>query len=104
MRKNIGMNSIIYVVFAALIGIIEVVTLLMLIRAILSWFPVADRSSKVMSFIYMVTDAVIYPVRRLLDRFESLKRSPIDISFLVTYILLHIVQIILRSLMTSLIG
>ena len=102
MHKKSCMIIFLYVLFAVLIGVIETVTLLMLIRAILSWFPVADRSSKLMSFLYMVTDAVLYPVRRFLDRFESLKSSPIDISFIVTYLLLHTVQAFLGSLMTSL--
>ncbi len=45
------MQSLIYVIFTVLNGAIEIVTLLMLIRAILSWFPIVDRSSKIMSFI-----------------------------------------------------
>ena len=96
------MRVLLYVALAVLNGLIEILTLLMLIRAILSWFPVADRSSKIMSFLYMVTDAVVYPVRKVLDRFESLKRFPIDVSFLATYILLHLVQAFLGSLMSSL--
>ena len=96
------MSIILYVVLAVLNGLIEIVTLLMLIRAILSWFPVVDRSSKIMSFIYMVTDAVTSPVRSVLDRFDSLRNFPIDISFLATYVLLHLVQIFLGSLMSSL--
>ena len=86
-----------YIVFYSLNGAIEIVTLLMLIRAVLSWFPVVDRSSKIMSFIYMVTEAVISPVRRFLSRLPSVSRFPIDISFLATYLLLHLVQIVLSS-------
>lgn len=92
------MQSLIYVIFTVLNGAIEIVTLLMLIRAILSWFPIVDRSSKIMSFIYMVTEAVISPVRKVLWRFDSVRRFPIDISFLVTYILLHLIQVMLGSI------
>ena len=91
------MRILIYIVFIFLNAAIEIITLLMFIRAILSWFPVVDRSSKIMSFIYMVTEFFISPVRRFLDRFPSLRRFPIDISFLVTYLLLHLVQIIISS-------
>ena len=96
------MSAFLYVVLAVLNGLIEILTLLMLIRAILSWFPVADRSSKIMSFLYMVTDIVVSPVRRVLDRFDSLKNFPIDISFLAAYVILHLVQAFLGSLMSSL--
>ena len=92
------MRSIFYVVVTVLNGAIEIVTLLMFIRAILSWFPIVDRSSNIMSFIYMITEAVISPVRSFLARFEFTRRSPIDLSFIVTYLLLHLVQVILVSL------
>ena len=91
------MRILIYIVFTVINGAIEILTLLMLIRAILSWFPVVDRSSKIMSFIYMVTEAAISPVRRFLDRFDFVKRFPIDLSFLATYILLHGIQVLLSS-------
>lgn len=92
------MRAVTYVVFTVLNGAIEIITLLMFIRAILSWFPIVDRSSKIMSFIYMITDVVTTPVRMFLERFDSVRRFPIDLSFLVTYILLHLIQTILISL------
>ncbi len=46
----------------------------------------------------MVTEAVISPVRKVLWRFDSVRRFPIDISFLVTYILLHLIQVMLGSI------
>ena len=91
-----------HVTLSVLIIAIEIITMLMLIRAILSWFPVADRSSKFMSFVYMLTDPVIRPVKSVLERFPSTGRFPIDISFLVTYILLHLIQTALVSLRLSL--
>ena len=78
-------------------GAIEIITLLMFIRAILSWFPGIDRSSKIMRYLYMITEAVISPVRKFLDRFPSVRSFPIDLSFLVTYLILHFIQILLSS-------
>jgi|GEM_PF-1351173 YggT family protein len=92
------MRIVFYIAFTVLNGAIEIVTLLMFIRAILSWFPLVDRSSKIMSFIYMVTEFVISPVRHVLNKFDSVRRFPIDLSFLVTYLLLHFVQVMLVSL------
>lgn len=92
------MRIILYVAVSCINGAIGIITLMMFIRAILSWFPIADPSSGIMRFIYAVTEAVISPVRRFLDRFPSVSSFPIDISFLVTYLLLHLVQTVLVSL------
>ena len=96
------MRSFVYIFLVFINASIEIITLLMFIRAILSWFPVIDRSSKIMSFIYMVTEAVISPVRRLLERFPSLSSFPLDVSFLVTYLLLHAVQFAVTSMLRML--
>ena len=62
--------------------------LLLLARAILSWFPPSGRPGPVRTFIVTVTEFAIAPVRSVLDRFEFARRSPIDLSFLVTYLLI----------------
>ena len=45
----------------------------------------------------LCTDVVTMPARRFLDRFDSVRRFPIDLSFLATYILLHLIQAVLIS-------
>ena len=92
------MHILFYIIVRALGGIIEIITLLMFVRAILSWFPVVDRSSNIMRFIYMVTAAVISPVRKVIDKLGFARNFPIDISFLVTYLILHLIQVFLFSL------
>ncbi len=73
---------------------LSILQFLMMIRAIMSWLPF-DEESNVVSFIMMVTEPVIMPVRMLLDRFEWVHELPIDISFLVAFILLSILQMLL---------
>ena len=92
------MHVFFFVIVKVISGIIEIITLLMFVRAILSWFPVVDRSSNIMSFIYMITESVISPVRRVIDRLGFACSSPIDISFLATYLILHLIQVFLLSL------
>ncbi len=66
---------------------------LMFVRAILSWFPPSSgRPGPVRAFIITVTEFAIAPVRALLDRFEFTRRSPIDIPFLVTFLLLSMLS------------
>lgn len=56
----------------------------MFARAILSWFPMGW--GKLEEFLYSVTEPVITPVRNLLGN-TSLGGLPIDLSFLITYVL-----------------
>lgn len=96
------MESIFYVIFKFIDVCIDVVMILMFIRAVMSWFPGAGSGLKVTQFIYMVTELFISPVRKFMSRFSSVRNMPIDLSFLVTYILLGLVQAIVLSVSYSL--
>ncbi len=65
----------------------------MLARAILSWFPM--NSNKFSDFIYSITEPFIYPVRMLFDKMGWFSGLPIDIAFLVTYLLISIILVFL---------
>ena len=83
-----------YVVAMVASLLISVIQTLMLIRAVLSWFPVND-ASPFIRFIYGATEPFILPVRALLDRFSFFRSMPIDMSFLFTFLILSF----LRSLL-----
>ena len=64
----------------------------MLLRAILSWFPIDNRF---VDFLHNVTEPFIYPIRRLFERLGWFQGIPIDISFMVSYLLLSLVTMLL---------
>ena len=68
------------------------IQLAMLLRAVLSWFPLENRF---IDFLHNVTEPFIYPVRRLFERFGWFQGLPIDISFMVSYILISVVMMLL---------
>ena len=68
--------------------------LCMLIRAILSWFPIKD-GNPILLFVTMVTEPIVAPIRALFDHFGWFRNIPIDISFFVAYILLSIVSTVI---------
>ncbi|MBE6618665.1 MAG: YggT family protein [Ruminococcaceae bacterium] len=77
--------------------ILSLLQFLMLARAVMSWF-VRDEGSKIYDFLYYATEPAVYPVRWLLGKFGlSGDSMMIDISFLVTVILLSLVQIFLPA-------
>ncbi len=82
-------------IFSRLVGsLIGILQILMLVRAILSWFPI-DEDSTLNRFVISVTEPIIVPVRIFLDRFEFVRNMPIDISFMVAYLLLIVIQMLL---------
>ena len=50
---------------------------------------------KISDFLYSVTEPFIYPVRMLFEKMNWFSGLPIDISFLVTYMLITVVLIFL---------
>ncbi len=77
--------------------VLSILQLLMLLRAILSWMPL-DEDSDIVTFIYMMTEPVIFPVRSLTERFGLFEGSPIDVPFFISFLLLSMVQILLPSI------
>jgi YggT family protein len=63
----------------------------MLIRAVLSWFPI-DEENPILRFVRLVTEPLIAPIRALFDRMGWFRNFPIDISFLVAFLLLSFVN------------
>ena len=86
------MRSLLYVFSRTIVLLLDAVQLMMLIRAILSWFPPNSKENVIRNFVYTVTEFFIAPVRAFLDRFDWVRRTPLDISFLVTSILLSLLS------------
>ena len=84
------MANILYIVKSVIYTAIGALQMAMFARAILSWFP--GVGGRLEEFLYTITEPFIEPVRALLDRVEALRSLPIDISFLVTFILLSMIQ------------
>ena len=90
------MNYFIYFIVYFVYGIIAILQLLMLARAVMSWFIQDDGPSRIYDFLYYATEPAIYPVRRLLHKLGlDGDGMMIDISFLVTVMILSVVQLIL---------
>ena len=87
------------VLSSTVILMIGAIQLCMFITAILSLVsPPTGNVGPIRGFLMTVSDYVTYPVRRFLERFEWARRSPIDLSFLITYLLLSLLSTILSLL------
>lgn len=74
----------------SLISVISLFQFVMLVRAVCSWFPKV-RVTKFFRILHVITEPVISPMRDLLFKISFLRRLPIDLSFLATYLFLELV-------------
>lgn len=90
------MQQIIYVITGVVNCFIVALQFLMIARALVSWLPMGE-DSPIGRFLYTITEPVVMPVRMVLERFESVKNMPIDISFFVAMMLLIVIQMMLPN-------
>ena len=83
------MNYALHIVATVVVTLLSVIQLAMLIRAILSWFPMDDNGFT--NFLYGITEPIIYPIRSLFARMNWFQQSPLDMSFMVTFLLLSVI-------------
>ena len=87
------MNYALHIVATVVVSLLTVIQFAMMIRAILSWFPMDDNAFT--NFLYGLTEPVIYPVRALFVRMNWFQQTPLDMSFLVTFLLLSVLTTLL---------
>lgn len=66
-------------------------------RAILSWID-PDMSFRVSAFLYTLTEPVIRPIRALCQKKNWFQRTPIDMPFMITVLLVFVAQMILGAI------
>ncbi|MBQ9804984.1 MAG: YggT family protein [Clostridia bacterium] len=85
------MDLFLFVLKYTVTAIIDVLLIAMFVRAITSWFD-PMREGKLSMFLLMLTEPVIFPIRALCDRMNWFEGMPIDIPFLLTVLVLSILQ------------
>ena len=78
-------------IFYLLNAVLYVFDILLLVRAVCSWFQSA-RQSAVYRFAYTVTEPILRPIRDWLYKFEWARRCPIDVSFLIVILLVNVLS------------
>ncbi len=71
---------------------------LLVFRALVSWFP-QIQASRIGELLYMLTEPMVAPCRRLLSRFQALNTMPLDFSPLLAFFILIVVQRLLYALL-----
>jgi YggT family protein len=75
---------------------LEVISYMLIARMLLSWFP-QIRASRFYEILVQLTEPLLSPVRKLLSR-TKMATMPFDISVIVVYLIIMILQMILVQL------
>ncbi len=77
-----------------LLALIRVCELLLVARAIISWFP-SFHNSPIVGLLYSLTEPLLAPIREWLQKIPALQGFPFDFSILVVFLLLDILRMII---------
>ena len=85
-----------YLLSSSVSVLLSLLTFAMFIRVILSFIPAAEEW-RFTDAVYYISELAVAPVRAVIGRFSWVQALPIDISFLVTYILIAVLQTVLPT-------
>jgi uncharacterized protein YggT (Ycf19 family) len=72
--------------------ILSAISFAMLLRVILSFFVQEPESNRFYVFVFLITEIFLTPVRFILDKLGIGKNSPFDMSFIIGYLLLIVIE------------
>lgn len=73
--------------------LLSAIHLAMTLRAILSWFPIEP--NKFTQFLDVVTEPVVYPIRKLFEKMNWFQGIPLDMSFMTSFMIITILILVL---------
>ncbi|HCH68201.1 MAG TPA: hypothetical protein DEV98_06120 [Clostridiales bacterium] len=80
-------NIVLYILSNTVVTLLSAVEFLLLVRAVLSWVA-PDSDHPVSNAVFTVTDWILAPMRALLDKTGWFQNSMIDMSYLLTILVL----------------
>ena len=89
----------VYILVRFLVLFLDVILVAMFVRAVLSWFSMGNGMSPLGYFLFIVTEPIILPVRILCARFGWFQGVPLDMSFLITTMLLSVTNVLLTNML-----
>ncbi|MBQ8275652.1 MAG: YggT family protein [Clostridia bacterium] len=85
------MPEFLYVVASFVDVLLTVMYFALFARAISTWLPL-DEDGPIVSFLYMITEPVVMPIRAVLENFEFFQNSPLDFSTFIAMLLVLVLQ------------
>lgn len=74
-----------------LLAFLDVLMVLLFFRMLVSWLPV-DEDNRLVQMLYVLTEPALIPMRSLFARMGWFQNTPIDMSFMVTVLILSVLR------------
>lgn len=87
-------------VYRAINGVLFAFEMILVARAVLSWFPVS-RNNRFIDLLYAITEPVLSPIRNMLSKssiFNNSMLSMMDFSPIVAFLLIEVIRNVLFSI------
>ncbi|EGD47184.1 protein of unknown function YGGT [Ruminiclostridium papyrosolvens DSM 2782] len=87
-------------VYRAINGVLFAFEMILVARAVLSWFPVS-RNNRFVDLLYAITEPVLSPIRNMLSKssiFNNSMLSMMDFSPIVAFLLIEVIRNVLFSI------
>ena len=90
------MNIGVYLVLQSALLFVDVIDIAMLARMLMSFIMMGEQNG-ITTFLYVITEPVIMPVRALCSRLGLFRGLPFDMPFFITSVFLMVVSIALQA-------
>ena len=90
------MNIGVYLVLQSALLFVDVIDIALLARMLMGWIMMGEQNG-ITSFLYVITEPVIMPVRALCNRLGLFRGLPFDMPFFITAVLLMVISIALQA-------
>jgi len=90
------------ILIVALDKLLWVIQIALVIRAILSWIPNLPRDNPFIVLLDQITEPMLSPIRRMIERSSFGRNSMLDLSPLILYLLIEAVRRILFDILRGL--
>ena len=87
------LSVVLHVFTGTVCVILSAIQLAMTARAILSWFPIEP--NKFITFLNVITEPVVYPIRKFFEKMNWFQNIPLDMSFMTAFIIISILLLLL---------
>ncbi len=87
-------------VYRAINGVLFAFEMVLVARAVLSWFPIS-RNNKFVDLLHAITEPVLSPIRNMLNRssiFNNSMLSMMDLSPIVAFLLIEVIRNVIFSI------
>ena len=80
-------------IIAMIIFLLQMYSIILIVRSLLSWFPNVDRRNPLVQFLFDITEPVLRPVRQMFP-----PQGGIDFSTMIVIIAIAVITMILQNL------